>query len=151
MFDLGLPGNALIVLAFIVATFIIWIWALTDCLKSRLSTEEKLVWVIVILIFHVLGAILYFLLKGKIKMKNLKNKKLIRKRNDKILGGVCSGLGEYLELDKNIVRLLWVIITVFTGVWPGVIVYIVAWAIIPEETQSKKPVQKKTKAKKKTK
>jgi phage shock protein C len=48
------------------------------------------------------------------------------------LCGVCGGLGEYLNIDPTLVRLLWVIIMLVTAVLPMVIAYVVAWLIIPE-------------------
>ncbi len=60
-------------------------------------------------------------------------KRLYRSRTDKKLGGVCSGIGEYFDIDPTIIRVLWVIITVFTGFAPGIIAYILLWIIVPEE------------------
>lgn len=49
-----------------------------------------------------------------------------------MLGGVCGGLGEHLDVDPSIIRLIWVVVTAFSlGI--GLIVYIAAWIIIPEE------------------
>jgi phage shock protein PspC (stress-responsive transcriptional regulator) len=61
---------------------------------------------------------------------NSKAKKLFRDPDDKILGGVCSGLGAYFGIDTNILRLLTLLIIVFTGV--SVIPYIILWAILPK-------------------
>jgi phage shock protein C len=60
-------------------------------------------------------------------------KKLMRSRSDRKIGGVCSGLAQYLELDTSLVRILWFFIGLATGVFPGLIAYILAWIIIPEE------------------
>jgi phage shock protein C len=60
-------------------------------------------------------------------------KRLYRSRTDKKLGGVCSGIGEYLDLDPTLIRVLWVIITIFTDFAPGIIAYILLWLIVPEE------------------
>ena len=58
-------------------------------------------------------------------------KRLYRSKNDRILGGVCAGLGQHLDLDPNVIRLIWAAVTVLSfGV--GVIVYILAWILIPE-------------------
>ena len=57
-------------------------------------------------------------------------KKLERTKN-KVLGGVCSGLGKYFNIDPIIIRLLWLMSVLTFGV--GVIGYIVAWIVIPEE------------------
>lgn len=55
-------------------------------------------------------------------------RRLYRSRTDKIIGGVCGGLGEYLEIDPVIVRIVAVLL-LFTG-W-GLLAYIVAWIIMP--------------------
>ena len=61
-------------------------------------------------------------------------KRLYRNQHNKILAGVCSGLGDYFNIDPVIIRLLWVVLTIFGGA--GILIYIIAWIIIPE-----KPVQ----------
>ncbi len=48
-----------------------------------------------------------------------------------MLGGVCGGIAKYFDVDPVIIRLLWVAFTLFFGV--GLLVYIVAWILIPEE------------------
>jgi phage shock protein PspC (stress-responsive transcriptional regulator) len=58
-------------------------------------------------------------------------KRLYRSRNEKILGGVCGGLGEYFEVDPVLIRLIWVVLTLLT-MFMGIIVYLIAWIIIPE-------------------
>ena len=57
---------------------------------------------------------------------------LMRNGNDKILGGVCSGLAHYLKIDPTVVRVLFAIIT-FGGFGAGVLIYIVMWALIPAQ------------------
>jgi phage shock protein C len=59
-------------------------------------------------------------------------RRLMRSATDKKLAGICGGLGEYFEMDSTLVRLIWVLVVVFTGIFPGVIVYLVAWLIMPE-------------------
>ncbi len=58
-----------------------------------------------------------------------RGKRLYRSANDKILGGVCGGIAEYLGVDPVIIRLLWVIGTLAWGT--GIIAYVIAWIIIP--------------------
>lgn len=58
---------------------------------------------------------------------------LVRTRNDKMLGGVCGGLARNLDLDSNVARLLFALISFFTGIFPGVVVYAVLWAVLPED------------------
>ncbi len=56
------------------------------------------------------------------------NKRLYLSNNDKMLLGVCGGLGEYFNIDPTIIRLLWM---VFACSGTGVIAYIIAAFIIP--------------------
>ena len=58
-------------------------------------------------------------------------KRLYRSKNDRILGGVCAGLGQHLDVDPNVIRLIWAAVTVLSF-GAGVIVYILAWILIPE-------------------
>ena len=60
------------------------------------------------------------------------DKKLYRSRKNKMLCGVCGGLGEYLGIDPTVVRLLVVLLSL-SSVGMGVIIYCVAAFIIPEE------------------
>ncbi len=58
-------------------------------------------------------------------------KKLTLSRRNKKIAGVCGGVAEYLEMDATLVRLAWVMMALFGG-W-GLLGYLVAWIIIPEE------------------
>lgn len=57
-------------------------------------------------------------------------KKLYRSKTSRMICGVCGGLGEYLNIDPTIIRLLTVLLA-FTG--GGIIAYIVAAIVIPDE------------------
>ncbi|OGL77294.1 hypothetical protein A3J43_00545 [Candidatus Uhrbacteria bacterium RIFCSPHIGHO2_12_FULL_54_23] len=61
-------------------------------------------------------------------------KKLYRSRTNKMIAGVCGGLGEYLNIDATIVRLAFVLLTLMSGF--GVLLYIVLWIIVPLEGES---------------
>jgi phage shock protein PspC (stress-responsive transcriptional regulator) len=58
-------------------------------------------------------------------------RRLTRSRDQRVLGGVAGGLGEYLGVDAVLVRIAWVIL-ILAGFGLGLIVYVVAWIIIPE-------------------
>ena len=58
------------------------------------------------------------------------SKKLYRDVNHRILGGVCSGLAEYLGLSKVLIRILWFLFTLFFGI--GFFIYIILWIAIPK-------------------
>ncbi len=61
------------------------------------------------------------------------HKKLYRSKTDKMVAGICGGLAEYLNIDVTVLRLLWILIVIFTGIFPGVIVYILAIFVVPEK------------------
>lgn len=62
-------------------------------------------------------------------------RRLIRSRRDRKIAGVCAGIGQYLDLDTSLVRILWVLVTFAVGFFPGLIAYIVAWILVPEEPE----------------
>ncbi len=57
-------------------------------------------------------------------------KKLYRSLHNRVIAGICGGIGEYFDIDPVIIRLIWVV-TAFMG-GAGLIFYILAWVIIPE-------------------
>jgi len=59
-------------------------------------------------------------------------KKLYISSEDKRIFGVCGGIAEYFEIDPTVVRLAWVIITLISGVIPGIVAYILAIIIMPK-------------------
>jgi phage shock protein C len=60
------------------------------------------------------------------------SKRLRRSRTDRVLGGVCGGIGNYLDIDPIIVRLFFVLLSLGNGV--GVFLYLVLWVVIPSES-----------------
>ena len=58
-------------------------------------------------------------------------RKLFRSETNRVLAGVAAGLGEYFQIDPTIIRLIFVLLTVFGG--GGVLVYIILWILIPSE------------------
>ena len=65
-------------------------------------------------------------------MADLVKKRLTRGTEKKFVG-VCWGIGDYLGIDPVLIRLVWVLITVFTGIFPGLIAYILAAWVMPEK------------------
>ena len=63
------------------------------------------------------------------------NKKLYRSRKNRMLGGVCGGLGEFFGIDPTIVRLLFIFAVLVSWVAPAVIIYIVMMFVVPEEPE----------------
>lgn len=62
-------------------------------------------------------------------------KRLYRSKKERILGGVCGGIGGHIDVDPTVIRLLWGVMTLLS-VGAGLLFYIFAWIIIPEEDTS---------------
>ena len=60
------------------------------------------------------------------------NKKLYRVEEGKKISGVCVGMSEYFDIDVTLIRLLWVVLTFFTAIFPSIILYVACVFIIPE-------------------
>jgi phage shock protein PspC (stress-responsive transcriptional regulator) len=137
------------------AALVVWIWALIDCVKSESSGEYKLVWLLIIIFMNFFGAILYFVFAKefnkdrKLSFNGKKGKYLTRSSDNKVIGGVCGGIAEYFSFDPAIIRILWVVFTIFVnGV--GILLYLIAWVAIPKDkdVKIKDNVDLKTKGKK---
>ena len=66
-------------------------------------------------------------------MINMKDKKLYRSTNNKMLSGVCAGFADFIGIDPTIVRVIYALVSFFTGGFAGVIIYIILAIIIPED------------------
>jgi phage shock protein C len=58
-------------------------------------------------------------------------RKLYRSRNDRIISGVCGGLGEFFGIDPTLIRIIFILLLIFGG--SGLIIYLVMLLIVPEE------------------
>lgn len=63
-------------------------------------------------------------------------KRLYRSRTDRMVGGVMGGLADYLGMDPTIVRIAYVVLTLATGIGTGIVLYIVAMFVVPEQSFS---------------
>lgn len=63
----------------------------------------------------------------------METKKLYRSETNKVFAGICGGLGEYWNVDPVLIRLLWLTVVILTGIFPGVIAYILALFIVPKQ------------------
>jgi phage shock protein C len=57
---------------------------------------------------------------------------LMRSRRNKMIAGVCGGIAESLGWDPTLVRVLYVVVSVVSAAFPGILAYIVLWVIMPE-------------------
>ena len=79
---------------------------------------------------------IYVVIKGPKKdkiLRKIKEKNLFRSVINRKILGVCGGLGEYFGIDPTLVRIIWLLVTLLTGVIFGIIVYIIFAFIMPEK------------------
>lgn len=63
----------------------------------------------------------------------MNEKRLMRSKTNRMLAGVCGGLAEYLKLDYSLVRIAAVVGFIITGFFPVAVIYLVMWAVVPED------------------
>jgi len=57
---------------------------------------------------------------------------LRRSRNDRWIAGVCGGIAEWLGWDPTLVRVLYVVVSIVSVGFPGLLVYVALWILMPE-------------------
>ena len=60
-----------------------------------------------------------------------KPRRLTRSNRNKMIAGVCGGLAEYLNVDPTVMRVLYVLVSILSGVFPGIVAYIVLMFLMP--------------------
>jgi phage shock protein C len=58
---------------------------------------------------------------------------LRRSRSNRMIAGVVAGLAQYLGMDVSLARVLYVLISIFSAAFPGILVYLIFWILVPEE------------------
>ena len=66
-------------------------------------------------------------------MGNALSRPLRRSTGDRIVAGVCGGIAKWLDWDPTIVRVLYVVVSLLSIGFPGILAYVVLWFIIPDE------------------
>ncbi len=61
------------------------------------------------------------------------SKRLYRSRDERMIAGVCGGLGEYLNTDPTVIRIIFVVLAIIGVGFGGLILYLAMWLIVPEE------------------
>lgn len=61
------------------------------------------------------------------------NPKRLTRSKEKMVAGVLAGIADYLNMDPTIIRILYVVLSIASVGFPGLIAYLIMWAIIPEE------------------
>ncbi|HJR13141.1 MAG TPA: PspC domain-containing protein [Rhodanobacteraceae bacterium] len=58
---------------------------------------------------------------------------LRRSRRDRMIAGVVGGLADYFGIDSGLARIVYVLVSIFSAAFPGILVYILLWILIPQE------------------
>ena len=61
------------------------------------------------------------------------NKTRLTRSNNRVIAGVCGGLAEWLGWDTGLVRLLYILVSILSAGFPGLLVYIILWIVMPPE------------------
>jgi phage shock protein PspC (stress-responsive transcriptional regulator) len=54
-----------------------------------------------------------------------------RRSRDRMIGGVCAGIAEHLGWSADRVRVVWVVLSILSAAFPGIIVYLALWFLMP--------------------
>lgn len=57
----------------------------------------------------------------------------LKRSSDKMIAGVCAGIAEYLGWEVSIVRIAYVLLSIFSAGFPGLLVYIILWFVMPDD------------------
>lgn len=57
--------------------------------------------------------------------------RLRRSRSNKMLAGVCGGIAEWMDWDPTVVRLTYILLSILSAAFPGILVYLVLWLVTP--------------------
>ena len=63
--------------------------------------------------------------------------KLYRSIPDKKIGGVCAGFAKYFDVDPTLVRAIYILLTLLSGIIPGVLAYLLLWWLVPAKRGAK--------------
>ncbi len=59
--------------------------------------------------------------------------RVLSRSSNRALAGVCGGIAEYLGWDPTVTRVIYALLTFFSGAFPGITIYIILWVLMPEE------------------
>ena len=59
---------------------------------------------------------------------------LTRSRKHRIIAGVCGGLADWLGWNVTLVRVLYVVVSIFSAGFPGILAYIILWVVMPDSS-----------------
>ncbi len=60
----------------------------------------------------------------------------LRRSRNAMIAGVCGGIADWLDWDPTVVRIIYVLLTLFSAAFPGVLIYIILWLVMPAPERS---------------
>ncbi|MBR5635177.1 MAG: PspC domain-containing protein [Prevotella sp.] len=60
-------------------------------------------------------------------------KKLLRSSSDRWIAGICGGIADYFDVDPAMVRLIYLLLSFFSAGFPGFMIYLVLWFVMPKD------------------
>lgn len=60
---------------------------------------------------------------------------LLRSQRHRMIAGVCGGIADSLGWDPTLVRILYVLVSIISAAFPGILVYIILWIVMPDESE----------------
>ena len=60
----------------------------------------------------------------------------LRRSGNRMIAGVCGGIAESLQVDPTIVRVVYVFVSIFSAAFPGILIYLILWIIMPPPSGS---------------
>ena len=64
-------------------------------------------------------------------MSGMMSQPLRLSRRNRAIAGVCGGLAEWLGWDPTVVRVLYIVVSVLSAAFPGILVYLILWVVVP--------------------
>lgn len=108
-------------------------------------TLVRLAWIVLSLVPGIIiGGVLAYVIawiilpeEGAAQPRPITGRRLLRSSTDRRIAGVCGGLAEYLGVDSTLVRLAWVILSIYPGaIVCGIIAYVIAWVVVPKAPEA---------------
>jgi len=62
------------------------------------------------------------------------NGQVLTRSNDKMIAGVCAGIAEYFGWEVTLFRVVFVVVSILSAAFPGILVYLVLWVVMPKPT-----------------
>ena len=141
-------GNTALLIIIVGALLVLWggsmllhnfhllpwpLWRLPLRLQRLWEWDMDVVWALLLILLGALLIVSKRRSESEGSVGDRRSKELVRCTEDRMIGGVCSGLGRYFGIDPSLIRLVWALGTIASAIIGGIAVYVLLWIILPEE------------------